>query len=113
MKIKSDMHDDIAIFTLKGELMGGADTNMVTEKVRKALKDGVKKIILDINRVTWINSHGMGALLELILAAKKSGAELVLTYSSKNISDVLNITKLDTILKTYDSIEEALDYLKS
>ena len=59
---------------------------------------------------SYIDSSGIQALVEAYKEAKEAGIELILINPSQNIRDVLQVTRLITIFRIADSVEEALRF---
>jgi anti-sigma B factor antagonist len=112
MEIKTEVHSDIGIITLKGKLMGLPHTDELNEEIKGLMKKDIKKIILDLHDVDWINSSGIGAIMRSFISVKNIVGELRLARISKKVADVLDITDLVKIFNPCDSIEEAINSLK-
>lgn len=109
MEIKSYNKNGIKILKLKGNLMGGPDATVLHEKLHSLLDEGVKKVILDLEKVEWINSSGLGILISAMTTMRSSGGNLKLSNIPDRIRNLLSITKLDKIFESYNSIEEAVE----
>ncbi|MGI9101141.1 MAG: STAS domain-containing protein [Terriglobales bacterium] len=75
---------------------GKINTNSWTEfstTVRKLIPEG-KTIRVDLSKVTQIDSTGIGTLVQVWAAAKKSELDLKYVNPHKNVEDVIRITKL-------------------
>src|SRR3974390_250584 len=55
---------------------------------------GSKRIVLDLNHVTQMDSSGLGTLIRLYVSAKTAGCELQLVNLSKAVSKLLSLTNL-------------------
>ena len=60
MAISEKIHGDVAVLKISGKMMGGPETSEITEKVKSLLNDDVHKIVLDLGKVKWLNSSGLG-----------------------------------------------------
>lgn len=112
MTIKEKMHGDIAVLSLKGNLMGEPDTTDVREKVYSLLQDEVKKVVLDLGKVKWINSSGLGALIAGMTSVKNKGGEMVLANVTDKVESLFMITQLIKVFKTYETVDRALASFK-
>ena len=108
MKIRKSQEGDVAVIELSGKLMGGPDADVVQETVRQCLQDGVKKIVLDLGDVSWVNSTGLGILIASHISVTNAGGVLKLMRVSRRIDSILMVTKLNTIFEVYDSREAAI-----
>ncbi|MFQ5638764.1 MAG: STAS domain-containing protein [bacterium] len=108
MQIKEQMHGDVAVLELKGKLMGGPETAAIHEKVKDLVGNKVNKIVIDLGKVKWMNSSGLGALMGSLTTTKNSGGELKLAKVTEKVKSLFMITKLVTIFETFESIDEAV-----
>jgi len=112
MNIKEKMHGDVAVVSLKGNLMGEPDTTDVRQKVYSLLQDDVKKIVLDLGKVKWINSSGLGALIAAMTSVKNKDGELRLANVTEKVESVFMITQLIKVFKTYETVDRAVASFK-
>jgi len=112
MNIKEKMQGDVAIVALKGNLMGEPDTTDVREKIYSLLQDDVKKIILDLGKVKWINSSGLGSLIAALTSVKNKGGDMRLANITEKVESVFMITQLIKVFKTYETVERAVASFK-
>jgi anti-sigma B factor antagonist len=112
MAIKEKIQGDVAVLTLSGKLMGGPETMEVHEKVKELVGKNIKKIVVDLGKVKWMNSSGLGALMGSMTTTKSAGGELKLTNVTDKVQSLFMITKLITIFETFDSVEEAIASFK-
>jgi anti-sigma B factor antagonist len=112
MTIKEKMYGDIAVLSLKGNLMGDPDTTDVRDKIYSLLQDDVKKIVLDMSKVKWINSSGLGTLIAAMTSVKNKGGEMKLAGVTEKVESLFMITQLIKVFKTYENVDRALASFK-
>jgi anti-sigma B factor antagonist len=112
MNIKEKMHGDVAVVALKGNLMGEPDTTEVREKIYGLLQDDVKKVVLDLGKVKWINSSGLGSLIAAMTSVKNKGGDLRLANVTEKVESVFMITQLIKVFKTYETVDRAVASFK-
>ncbi|MGQ9560710.1 MAG: STAS domain-containing protein [Candidatus Oleimicrobiaceae bacterium] len=71
------------------------------------------KILLDLGEVEYADSSGLGALLLGVRQARDKGGKLVLTNVQKRVADLIRIARLDEILPTVGSEQEAVVVLNT
>lgn len=108
MKIKEKMEKDIAILTITGNMMGGPETTALHDKIKSLMADGIKKVIIDLSKVKWMNSSGLGVLMASWGSLRKGNGNLKLANISEKINSLLMITQLMQFFETYQSVERAL-----
>jgi len=112
MNIKEKMQGDVAVVALKGNLMGEPDTTEVREKVYSLLQDDVKKIVLDLGKVKWMNSSGLGSLIAAMTSVKNKGGDMRLANITEKVESVFMITQLIKVFKTYETVDRAVASFK-
>lgn len=60
---------------------------------------GIGQVVLDLGKVDFIDSAGLGALVGMKVSANKNRARLTLAAPSKSVSDILLVSKLDSIFE--------------
>ncbi len=78
------------------------------EKVKSLIAEGKKKIVLNMDNVTFIDSAGLGTLVASHHSVKTQGASLRLCHLGSKFQEVLQITKLLTVFDVYNTEAEAV-----
>jgi anti-sigma B factor antagonist len=103
MKIDLRMIGDIHILDCSGKITLGEGTTAVRTTIGDILKDGGKKIVLNLANVSYIDSSGVGELVNTYTTVAAHGGQLKLLSLTKKIRDVLAITRLLTVFQVYDN----------
>lgn len=108
MKLNHREENGIVVIEPKGKIMGGPESTELHDLLHDLIEQGKLKVIIDLGKVDWMNSTGLGLLISGLTTLRKSDGELKLANVTDKIQSLLTITKLVTIFKSYDSIEEAI-----
>lgn len=108
MKIETRTVGDVQILDCSGKITLGEGTMAIRNTVREALKNGSKKIILNLADVNYIDSSGIGELVSSYTTVTNQGGQLKLLNLTKKIHELLAITKLLTVFHVFDSEQAAL-----
>ena len=108
MKITQRDVDDVVVLDLNGKLTGGPDADTFREVFKSLVDNGKKNIIVNLEKVSWINSTGLGILISGYTSVRKSGGDLVVMHASDRIESILYVTKLNLLFRSYDSEEDAV-----
>jgi len=108
MKIEARNVGDVHILDCSGKITLGEGTMAVRNTVRETLKNGGKKIILNLGDVNYIDSSGIGELVSSFTTVANQGGTLKLLNLTKKIQELLAITKLLTVFSVYDSEQAAV-----
>ena len=66
------------------------------------------RMVLDMGRVGFVDSSGVGAIVGLMKAARERGGDLKLTALSPDLRTVLELTRLDRVFEIHDSVDAAV-----
>ncbi len=108
MAIKEQLHGNVAVLQVKGNLMGGPETVEVHDKVKELVGKGFNRVVLDLSKVKWVNSSGLGAMMGAMTTVRNAQGDLRLTGVTEKVQSLLMITKLVTIFETFPTVEEAV-----
>ena len=108
MKIETRTVGDVHILDCSGKITLGEGTMAIRNTVREVLKNGGKKIILNLSEVNYIDSSGIGELVSTYTTVTNQGGQLKLLNLTKKIQELLQITKLLTVFSVYDSEQKAV-----
>ena len=90
----------------------GEESTALREKVKSLLAAGQKKIVLNMDNVTYIDSSGIGELVSAFTTVRNQGGELKLLNLTKKVHDLLQITKLYTVFDIKDDETAAVGSFK-
>jgi anti-sigma B factor antagonist len=108
MKIVDEVKGDAAVIHLEGKVMGGPDATLFHGKLHEYVNSGKKKVVVDLARVEWMSSVGLGMLISALTTLKNNDGKLKLANVTEGIESLLTITRLVTIFETHDSIDDAI-----
>ena len=97
------------VIEFKGNVMGGPDAVSLNEKLHELIDAGKTNIVVDLGKVKFMNSSGLGMLIVGLTTMRKSGGDLRLANSTDKIQSLLIVTKLITVFKNFDSVEKAVE----
>ena len=98
----------VTVLTLSGRITLGEESNQLRTKIKDVLGQGVKRLVLDLGNVSYIDSAGLGTLVAGYTSAQSQGANMKLANLTKRFREQLNITKLVTVFDVYDSVDDAV-----
>jgi len=104
MQIEQRAVGDVVIVVVTGDVtLNSGGEVMLKDKVRSLLEQGHMKLVLDLGRVSYVDSAGLGELVHAHATAKNKGGSLRLLNVNKRLKDLLTITKLVTVFDSYDT----------
>jgi anti-sigma B factor antagonist len=108
MQIEQRAVGDVTVLDLKGRVTLGEGDELLKDKVNSLLNQGLKKIVLNLGDVPYVDSAGLGEIVRTYTTVSKQGGTLKLLNLTKRITDLLSITKLLTVFETFDNENEAV-----
>ncbi len=113
-KIDIEKFDDYAIMHLSGSFVS-ADRDFTKEikgAVKQLLDEGIKKILMDFEKVTFYGSDSIGALTNSHYTATNIGGRVVPYALPEHIKSAFHLVGLDKIFPNFETKEDALAYLQ-
>lgn len=108
LEITQHEANGIYILALKGRLVLGQESSGYRATVEKLLFSGSRRIVIDLEHAHYIDSAGLGALLETHRKTKEKGGRLALCSLGPNFRRALEIAKLLPIFETFPNEAAAL-----
>ena len=109
MQLETQLRDDIVIVRVDGDITLGKGSDIILkDKVNSLLQQGHRKVLLDLGQVSYVDSAGLGQLVQIHATTTRQQAALKLLNVTKRLRDLLVVTKLLVVFDTYDNEAEAL-----
>jgi anti-sigma B factor antagonist len=99
IKTSTRLVNNVLIVDTIGELRLGEGTDVLRTVIRDQVEHGYKNILLNLRDVRHIDSAGVGELMSCYTSVRNQGGQLKLMNLSKNVHNLLQITKLYTIFE--------------
>jgi anti-sigma B factor antagonist len=97
----------VSVVHLSGAIFFDLDSISLRVHV-KDLLDKSHQIVLDLGKVTRIDSSGLGTLVALYVSARKVGGTIKLANLGNHMKEALRITRLATVFEIFDRTEDAV-----
>ena len=98
----------VAIVDLTGKITIGEGDVVLREKVNELFDSGQQNVLLNLEKVSYMDSAGIGELVACYKRAKEKGGSVKLLNPSGKVYDLLQLTKLEEVFETYKDEKEAL-----
>lgn len=93
--------------------MGGPDAVALNEQLHALIDQGKSNVVVDLARVNFMNSSGLGMLIGGLTTMKNAGGDLRICNATDKIESLLMITKLITVFQHFKSLDEAVASFES
>ncbi len=107
MNYNVDERYNCVVITLKGNVMGGPDGSKLHDSLHEFQEAGKTNVVVDLGKVKFMNSSGLGMLISAMTTMRNAGGDLRLAKVADRIQSLLVITKLITVFKHFETVEEA------
>jgi anti-sigma B factor antagonist len=98
----------IGVIEVKGSLVGGEETDELRNAVADFVEQGNKKLIIDLAKVTYLNSTAIGVLVQAHTTYSRNKGLVTLCGINKSINNIFVITKLTMVFHVVETREEAV-----
>ena len=99
-----------SIFEPEG-IIDSVGGSQIRRDVSDKLNEGIENILLDLIKVTFMDSSGLGAMVATLQAVRAKGAKLYLCGLNDQVKIILELTKMDkvfVVLADRDAFEKAI-----
>jgi anti-sigma B factor antagonist len=101
----------ITVFAVAGPLEAG-HLDRLRHEAREAVTSAAPHLLFDLSQVEFVDSSGIGLLIELFKHAKLEGGELIVAGLTRYPSELFRILRLDQYIRSYPGRDEALTALR-
>ncbi len=111
--IKQETYKGYEVLRLKGQFVGGDETDELRQQFAKATEADLQVLIIDLDKVSYLNSTALGVLISAHTNFAKRNAKVVLCNLSDSIENIFVVTKLTLVFSIFGSFDEAITNLDS
>ncbi len=100
--------NNVVIFDINGEidLYNAPD---IKKNIKEKMDQGKNNIIVNLDKVSYIDSSGIGVLISSLSQLKKVGGGLKIINVYASVKKVFELTKLTSFFDIYETEQEAID----
>ncbi len=110
MSVRIDVRvvDGVSVMACAGQITLGAPATQFRNTIRELIQGGVKKIVIDLGGVSYLDSTGIGELVGAYTNAYNAQAVVKLSTLPEKVYDLLQITRLVTVFEIHKDEEAAV-----
>ena len=109
MKISQREVRGVTILDLEGRLVMEDGVPQLVEHLNALIRQARRRILLNFDKVTYLDSAGVGAIAWKFATARRRDVDVKLMNLRRKSHNVLKTTRLLTVLKAFESEDEAID----
>ena len=106
---KKEFKPGIIILELGGPLQMGVECKQLELALDQLLRDGHTRVVLDLSKLTKLDSSGLGKIVNCFSRLKTAGGALCLAGTTGMIDGVLKLAHADRFLKAFPTAREAAE----
>ena len=96
--LRAEVGPDVTVVELSGRMTLGRDSQRVESMLSNLLTEGCRKLIIDLSRVNYVDSSGVGLIAYCANKAGQLGAQLRVAGTSGMVLDVFHMTRVDLVV---------------
>ena len=108
MDVKSFEKEGVTVFQVNGAI----NISTSPDLKKQFEKQTSKKVVVDLEKVNYIDSSGLATLVEILKRTKSQGGSLGLSGLSDKVKSLFEITKLDKLFTIVRTQDEAVSRVK-
>jgi len=109
LEISRREKEGITLLDMNGPLTMGEAATSLRETLRGLVAEGRGNVVLNLAKVDYIDSTGLGAMMMCYTALRRESGRLVLLNLNRRHVELLVLTKLSTIFEMFDDEQQAIN----
>jgi stage II sporulation protein AA (anti-sigma F factor antagonist) len=101
----------VAVVRFTGAITLGSSLHAADAQLQKTIREGAAKVVLDMTEVPYMDSAGLGVLVQASGMAKQQGGDLRLCGVSERVAELIKMTRTDALLPVDADVEASLKEL--
>lgn len=112
MEYQLNQEDGVYILSMN-TLMLDYENSQLLRVIEDLIAEGFHYFVIDLSQLKLMNSVGLSFLIAVLTKSRNAGGETIITSISDKISQLLTITKLNSIFITCSNREEGLEAIQT
>ena len=107
MNLNKETKDDTMIVSVLDPRIDASTAVDLKAQICEVIDEGQHELVLDLSRVDFIDSSGIGAIVGILKYLGRRGS-FAIAGLSKKAEQVFRLTKMDKVFRLYPSVDDAL-----
>lgn len=100
-----------SIIHLKGQFIGGDETESLRSKLNELCDSENNKVVIDLEKVTYLNSTALGVFITANNNYLRKNGIIILCNISKPIENIITMTKLNLVFTITENTNSAINLI--
>lgn len=105
--LQTDVMGDVGVVRITGDLTPASEDRL-SAAFGKAGGDGTRPVVLDFTGLEYMNSGGIGLLVQLLVRANRTKHRLAAAGLSDHYRRIFQVTRLDEAIDIHDDVDAAV-----
>lgn len=101
------LEPDITVFEISGRLHLGNAVTSIEHSIKRLIQDGVRKLVIDVTRLSRTDSTGVGMLVACAGEMKQNGGQLRVAGAQGQVSQIFELVHMDKVTPLDPDVETA------
>jgi anti-sigma B factor antagonist len=106
--IEEHQSDDVVVLTLSGQILLDDGDLAFRRQIHDVIGRGLKKVIVDLGGVTYIDSSGVGMMAAKLKTVRDAGGDMKLVHLTSKTHRLLAMVKLLSTFEVFDDQPSAI-----
>lgn len=102
----------VSIIAVKGRLMDKDSASELSSQLDKLLAAGKNKFVFDLGALDYINSMGLNLMVNYLTKVRNAGGDMAVANVSQKVSQLLVVTKLNTLFSVHPDAATATEKMR-
>ena len=102
---------DVIVLAPAGRMTRDENFGVLPHRVRDLVKEGRRKMVLDLARVSYMDSTCLGEIVSGFVTVRKNGGLMRFASLTSRVERLMEIAGLMTVFKTFPSEQDAVESL--
>ena len=99
---------DVTILDLRGRSTIDGESELLSDRLRKLIANGVRRVLLNLSDLTQVDSSGVGVIIDAYVSLRDQGGDLKLLCPRGRVREVLRVLRLLEIIPYFENETKAL-----
>ncbi len=108
----SEHNNNLQILEVRS-LLNEIENKEILKEIETLFQRGKNKFIIDLAKLDFMNSVGLNFLISMMTKSKDNGGALALANVSKQVTDLLHMTKLKEFFTISPNLEDAISIVNN
>ena len=100
---------NITVIELTGRITLGRESGQIEANVVKLIEEGARRLVIDLSKVDYIDSTGIGRIAYSYGKITKANAQARVSGAKGLVMDLFRITRLDSVIRFFPDVDSACE----